>query len=103
TLLKKLAIARDSSRIPLIPIVFNIDIGMDANVSFSGLEHTLSNDPRSFENFEIFLNITGTEQVITFEWSYNTQLFKSATIERMMNEFEALLEAVVLNPQIKIK
>src|SRR5690606_19788588 len=48
TLLKKLSVARDSSRIPLIPVVFNIDMGMDANVAFAGLEYTLSNDPRSF-------------------------------------------------------
>jgi len=103
TLLKKLSIARDSSRIPLIPVIFNIDMGMDANVSFSGLKHQLSSDPRSFENFEIFLNITGTGQALTFEWSYNTHLFRVETIKRMMNEFEALLEDVVSNPQIKIK
>src|SRR5690606_7577659 len=103
TLLQKLNVARDSSRVPLVPIVFNIDMGMNANVSFSGLKHTLSSDPRSYENFEIFLNITGTEQALIFEWSYNTHLFKESSIQRMMTQFEGLLEQVVSNPHIKIK
>src|SRR5690606_34129377 len=103
TLLQKLNIARDSSRIPLVPVIFNIDMGMDANVSFSGLQHELSNNPRSYENFEIFLNITGTERTMLFEWSYNLQLFKASTITRMMGEYKSLLEQVVSNPQIKIK
>lgn len=102
-ILKELNMARDSSRIPLVPVLFNIDMGMDANVSFAGLEHELSSDPRSYENFELFLNVTGTEQTLIFEWSYNTQLFNSSTIQRMTNEFETLLEAIIADPQIRIK
>ncbi len=103
TLLQKLNIARDSSRIPLVPVIFNIDMGMDTNVSFSKLKHQLSSDPRTYENFEIFLNITGTEQALMFEWSFNSHLFRASTIQRMMNEFESVLEQVVPNPQIKIE
>src|SRR5690606_17914925 len=103
TLLQKLNVARDSSRIPLVPVIFNIDMGMDANVAFSGLTHSLSSIPRSFENFEIFLNITGTEQTLTFEWSYNAFLFKEETIVRMMNDFQLLLDQVISDPDIRIK
>src|SRR5690554_1920294 len=102
SLMQKLNIARDSSRIPLVPIIFNIDMGMDANVSFSGLTHLISNNPRSFENFEIFLNITGTEQALTFEWSYNTFLFERSTIQRMMREFESLLNGIVADPKVRL-
>lgn len=103
SLLKKLNIARDSSRIPLIPVVFNIDIGMEENVSFTGLHHSLFSDPRAFENFEIFLNLTGTSNSFVFEWSYNTQLFSAATIKRMMRDFEQLLIQIASNPHIRIK
>src|SRR5690606_9417454 len=102
-LLQKLNIARDSSRIPLVPVIFNVDMGMDANVSFSGLKHELFSDPRAYENFEIFLNITGTEQKLNFEWSYNSLLFTSDTIEKMMSEFQSLLECLIAEPSIKIK
>jgi len=103
SLLKKLPIARDSSRIPLVPVVLNLDMGMDANVSFADLDHSLSSDPRSFENFEIFLNITGTKENLVFEWSYNTLLFKEETITRMMNDFKSLLEQIVAHPGIEIR
>src|SRR5690606_17598372 len=64
---------------------------------------TLSSDPRSYENFEIFLNITEKKHVLIFEWSYNTHLFNASTIKRMMNEFLILLKNVVVNPEIKVK
>ena len=40
-LLQKLAIARDPSRVPLVPVVFNIDMGMSSAVSFTNLEYKL--------------------------------------------------------------
>jgi len=103
SLLKKLNIARDASRVPLVPVVFNIDMGLDDGVSFEGLKYKLIYNPREYENFELFLNTTGSGQSLILEWSYNTELFKPATIKRMMNEFESLLKVVVATPEIKIK
>ena len=98
-LLKKLNFKRDSSRIPLVPIVFNIDMGMANAVAFDGLSYELISNPRSYETFEIFLNATGTQDDLVLEWTYNTQLFKETTIERMIAEFEALLLVFVVNPE----
>src|SRR5690606_36213402 len=102
TLLKSLKIKRDSSRVPLVPIVFNIDMGMDTNVSFPGIKHTLISNPRTFENFEIFLNVTGSRDTFVLEWSYNTHLFDAGTIKKMMDGFEALLRAVIQTPSMPI-
>ena len=102
SLLKKLKITRDPSRIPLVPVIFNIDMGMDDKVDFYGLKHQLSSNPRAFENFELFLNVSGSNDTIILEWSYNTQLFKQSTIERMMQQFEQLLETLSANPQVKL-
>jgi amino acid adenylation domain-containing protein len=102
SLLKKLKFSRDPSRIPLVPVVFNIDMGMDDKVDFHGLKHQLSSNPRAFENFELFLNVSGSNDAITLEWSYNTQLFKQSTIERMMHQFEELLANISVNPQVKL-
>jgi len=102
TLLKSLKIKRDSSRVPLVPIVFNIDMGMDGNVSFPDIKHTLISNPRTFENFEIFLNLTGSRDTFVLEWSYNTHLFDAETIKKMMNDFESLLSAVIQIPSTPI-
>jgi amino acid adenylation domain-containing protein len=102
SLLKKLNIPRNPSRIPLVPVMFNIDMGLDDDVEFYGLQHKLISNPREYENFEIFLNIAGHDEAPTLEWSYNTQLFKSSTIKQMMDGFEFLLQELVKNPEILI-
>ena len=103
SLLKKLNIARDPSRIPLVPVMFNIDMGLDNDVEFYGLKHTLASNPREYENFELFLNVAGHDESPVLEWSYNTQLFKAGTIKRMMDGFVFLLQELVKEPEILIK
>ncbi|GAB3542052.1 non-ribosomal peptide synthetase [Spirosoma fluminis] len=102
-LLKKIAIGRDPSRMPLVPVIFNVDIGLDNGVSFYDLTYQLISNPRSFENFELSLNASGSEQSMVLECSYNTQLFTAQAVDRMMTEFVALLEVVVANPAIQIE
>ncbi|POY38673.1 non-ribosomal peptide synthetase [Flavobacterium alvei] len=97
-LLQKLKIARDPSRIPLVPIVFNIDLGMTDGVHFSNLTYQLISNPRAFEVFDIFLNASGNEKNLVFEWSYNEVLFKPETIQKMMTSFEKIVELVVEDP-----
>jgi amino acid adenylation domain-containing protein len=102
SLLKKLNIPRDASRLPLVPVVFNIDIGMDEGVHFHGLKHSYITTGREYENFEIFLNITDHKDALVLEWSYNTQIFEAATISRMMDEYAHLLKQVVKSPDMLI-
>nr|WP_068893283.1 amino acid adenylation domain-containing protein [Pedobacter panaciterrae] len=102
-LLKKLPVKRDKAHIPLVPIVFNIDMGMDEKVSFEGLTHRLFSNARVAQTFEISLNVTGSKNAMTFEWAYNTNLFRSETIDSMMSEFESLLKTITDNPEVIIK
>lgn len=106
SLLKKLPIARDPSRVPLVPVIFNVDMGLDNGVDFHGLDYQFISNPREFGAVDLFLNIsdaaTGKSSLV-FEWSYNTHLFKETTIDRMMAEFERLLKAIVENPSIQIE
>jgi hypothetical protein len=101
-LLKKLSIPRDVSRVPLVPVMFNIDMGMDDDVDFYGLKHHLTSNPREYESFEIFVNISGRDEDLVLEWSYNTQLFSEKAIRHMMDEFSFLLNELVNTPDISI-
>lgn len=101
-LLQKLQLKRDPSRVPLVPIVFNIDMGMTSRVNFIDLTYRLISNPRTHETFEIFLNATGSEDDFILEWSYNTSIFTPATIQEMMVTFEDILNIIVDNPEIKI-
>ncbi|MGE5944180.1 MAG: non-ribosomal peptide synthetase [Flavobacteriales bacterium] len=101
-LLKKLSISRNPSRVPLVPVVFNMDLGMTDGVQFHNLSYELISNPREYETFEIFLNATGSDENLIFEWSFNTSLFKLETIQQMMVSFEKLINNLVLNPNISI-
>jgi amino acid adenylation domain-containing protein len=102
SLLQKLNITRDPSRVPLVPVIFNVDMGLDNDVHFHSLDYRLISNPRQFETVEIFLNIGGSISDLTLEWSFNTQLFEGTTIDRMMQEYESILRAVVANPVIQL-
>jgi len=101
-LINKLNIVRDHSRIPLVPVIFNIDMGMDDAVAFEKLDFTLISNPRAYETFELFMNATRSKSSFTLEWSYNTQLFKPETITKMAEDFDQLLHSLVSNPEITI-
>ncbi|MFM2303049.1 MAG: hypothetical protein RLZZ135_454 [Cyanobacteriota bacterium] len=103
SLLSKLNLARDSSRIPLVPITFNLDRGLDASsLPFIGLEVEFFSNPRAYENFELFINATELSGKITLECQYNTNLFNADTIRRRMAELETLLWGIVTNPDCQI-
>ncbi|MEH2352494.1 non-ribosomal peptide synthetase [Nostoc sp.] len=103
SLVKKLVLPRDSSRIPLVPIIFNVDQALDSDqLPFIGLEVEFFSNPRAFENFELFINATESHGEIILECQYNTNLFDADTIRRRMAEFETLLLGIVANPNQSI-
>ena len=102
TLLRKLNVPREPGRIPLCPVVFNIDMNMDDGVAFDGLQHRFISNPRAFENFELFLNATGNEGHLTLEWSYNTDLFDEATVRGWMDQLVLLVKRVMAHPEARI-
>lgn len=99
-LLQKLAIARDPSRIPLVPVTLTVDLSrnIENEFSFSGLTHEFKINPRKFASFEIQLHICRTKNGPTFQCSYNTTLFKEETIKQMMVSFEEIIQKLIANP-----
>ncbi|MGB7708829.1 MAG: amino acid adenylation domain-containing protein [Microcoleus sp.] len=103
TLVKKLAMPRDFSRIPLVPVTFNLDVQLtEDQLNFEGFKAEVFSNPRSYENFEWAVNASETKNKLVLECQYNTNLFDAATIRRRMAEFEVLLEGIVANPKQKI-
>ncbi len=97
-LLQKLNVARDPSRIPLVPVAFNIGIGLTDDVAFSNLNFKLINTGLFFNTFEIFLNASGSEKNLVLEWCFNKVLFEPETINKMMQSFEQILQKIVEDP-----
>ncbi|MCE7071044.1 amino acid adenylation domain-containing protein [Dyadobacter sp. CY327] len=103
SILKKLKVSRDPSRGPLVQVIFNVDMGISEGVDFYGLDYQIKSNPKAFENFELFLNASGSEKSLILECTYNTALFKVETVRALLQRFQSLLKQVVANPEIQIK
>ena len=98
TLLKKLAIERDPSRLPLVSVMFNLDQALDANAAgFPGVQVEFASNPRSYENFELFVNAVQVNGDLHLECQYNADLFDGATIRRWLACYETLLRAACVS------
>jgi amino acid adenylation domain-containing protein len=100
TLLKKLPIPRDPSRLPLVSVLFNVDQAVSGDaLSFAGLQVSYRSNPRSFENFEIFINAAETKGQVVLECQFNVDLFSQETIRRWLAAYEELLRGMVADDQ----
>ena len=101
TLLRKLAPPRDPSRAPMLNISFNVDPNIDtSDMGFTGLTVNVLVEPRSFENFEWFVNgVVHQDKSVEMQVQYNTDLFSAEAMEFYLEGFEAFLNGVVDSPE----
>ncbi|HEV7271206.1 non-ribosomal peptide synthetase [Pseudoxanthomonas sp.] len=103
TLLKKLPIARDPSRMPLVNMLFNIDQALDSEAhAFPGLSLEFFDNPRRFDTFELFVNAAQVQGALRLECQYNRDLFDEATVRRWLAGYECLLRAAVRDGDVAI-
>jgi amino acid adenylation domain-containing protein len=103
SIIKKLALPRDPSRVPLVPVLFNVDKAVDADkLAFAGLRASYASNPRSSESFELFINASESEGVVTLECQFNTDLFSQDTIRRWLGAYEQLLRGVAKGDDVAV-
>jgi amino acid adenylation domain-containing protein len=92
TLVRKLAIPRNPSRLPLIEVQFNLERIGD-KLDFSGLECKVEQSAKRFVNFDLFLNVVESSDGLALYCDYNRDIFDETTIQRWLQSFESLLLA----------
>jgi amino acid adenylation domain-containing protein len=104
TLLRKLALPRDPARPPMLSVSFNLDPMIDTNeMGFEGLDVEILIEPRSFENFEWFVNgVILQDKSVELQVQYNTDLFSSTAMEFYLEGFEAFLKDIANDPSRRI-
>jgi len=97
SLLAKLKLGRDRSRLPLVSASFNLT-RVHNRLKFRGLEAEVRNNPHRFTNLDVMFDVTDSASGLELECVYNTDLFAPATIQRWIQHFQTLLETVVAQP-----
>ncbi|CUA98539.1 amino acid adenylation domain [Thiomonas bhubaneswarensis] len=99
TLLQKLLIERDASRVPLAPVMFNLDQAIDLR-SFGELRVNVSSNPRQAENFELFVNaVPLPDGGLQLECQYAAALFDDITVRRWLASYQTLLSRLCAAPE----
>ncbi|HTD55954.1 MAG TPA: amino acid adenylation domain-containing protein [Silvibacterium sp.] len=94
TLLRKLKIERDSARLPLVEVQFNVET-VGAGLKFDGLSVDLAANGKTHVNMDLFFNFIDRGNELWLDVDYNTGLFDEGTIERWRGHLEAILQAFV--------
>jgi len=95
SLLKKLTLPRDTSRLPLVTVMFNIDKSGSDQIGFEGLAFDVETNPKRHVNFDLFFNLVQTDERMIVECEYNTDLHDAATIRCWLGCFEQLIESTI--------
>jgi amino acid adenylation domain-containing protein len=102
SLLARLSLTRDPSRLPLVNVLFNLDAQLDeSTVTFPGLRFDVEAVPRAYENFELFVNAVQVDGGLRLECQYNADLFDAATIQGWLDAYAMLLRQAVLDPTVE--
>ena len=104
SLLARLALPRDPSRLPLVSVLFNLDQALDEqSVSFPGLRFQFAANARVFENFELFVNAVQVDGGLRLECQYNSDLFRGETVRGWLDAYETLLRNAVADPDTAVQ
>jgi amino acid adenylation domain-containing protein len=97
TLVRKLGMAREQNRVPLAEIQFNLERLAD-RIKLPGLEIDVAPNGKAAVNFDLFLNVIESNEGLRLDCDYNTDLFDAATIDRWLDCYQSLLEAISAEP-----
>lgn len=100
-LVELLQMRRDPSRVPLAPIMFNLDRA-PAGFQLAGLETEISELPRRSLVFDLSINAVDNDVELTLDCDFNADLFEATTVARWMEQFRVLLESAVAEPGLPI-
>ena len=101
-LLAQLHQRREAGYLPLVSVLFNVDLGLDDGVAFADLPHELVSNSRAFENFELSLNASGRGNQLVLECAYNAALFRPERIERLLVSLASLAGQIVADPTARL-
>lgn len=96
TVVQKLNLPPDPRRIPLAPVIFNLDPAL-SGVQFSSCVNRIMSGPRFYFYYDLGFNVIDEGDSLLVECDYNSNLFDSNTIRHWLSGFQTLLESVVSN------
>jgi len=93
TLVRKLKLPANASRVPLTSLQFNLERLAD-RLSLGGIEGRVSPNPKAFANFDLFWNVAESPDGLRIDCDYNGDVLDRSTVARWLESYRALLHEV---------
>ena len=101
-LVEELHPQRNSSRSPLFQVMFAFQNAQETAPSLAGLTVTSLNVESETAIFDLSLLMVEEANSLKATLEYNTDLFDAATMSRMRDHFQILLEGIAANPEHRL-
>ena len=101
-LVEELQPERTLSHTPLFQVMFALQNAPTEELELPGLSLTPLKTETVRVRFDLVLSMVETETGLEGSWEYNSDLFDEATISRMAEHFQMLLQGIVANPEQSI-
>ncbi len=102
-LVESLQVERSLSHSPLFQVFFALQNVPDPDVTLAGITFRQLEREHSTTLFDLSLVLIEKEGGLLTEVEYSTDLFNAATITRLLNHWQVLLEAIVSDPEQSIE
>ncbi|MFZ0751680.1 MAG: amino acid adenylation domain-containing protein, partial [Pyrinomonadaceae bacterium] len=99
TLVESLPLGRDLNSTPLFQVMITLQDSPGDDLTLGGVQLQLEETDGGTAKFDITVQLTETDNGITGRWEYSTDIFDANTIERMVTNFQVLLEGIVENAE----
>ncbi|MCH7625550.1 MAG: amino acid adenylation domain-containing protein, partial [Chloroflexi bacterium] len=93
---------RDPSRHPLFQVMFALQNTPREEFELAGLTVSALEIESRGTPFDLTLSVAETEGRLTTSVTYNTDLFDSLTIDRMLDQYRVLLQGIAAEPTLRI-
>ena len=90
---------RDMSVNPVVQATFTLQSNQKTDINLPGLEITPNRSSEATVRFDLELHLYTTKDGLNCVLVYNSELFKSSTMEMFLSRFERVLTSVVSDPE----
>ena len=101
-LVEELDPPRDLSRNPLFQVFFALQNSRAERLRLTGLRATPMECERGTSQFDLSAHVWEEPETLRVQFVYNSDLFESGTIRRMLEAYRVLLEGIASNPDSRV-
>jgi len=97
-LVQALDLPRDPSRMPLVSVIFNLDVPLN-KAQFAGCRQRVSATPRFYFQYDLGFNLVDEGETLLIECDYSSSLFDAETIRAWLGHYQTLLAGIVADAE----